>query len=274
MSHAVAIGKLIKSISTSANHHAILIEGPPGWGKTRAVDDALKTVGVQAMHLGAYSTSLNFYNFLYENHDRFIVIDDTSGLLNDSISMAILKAATWQQAGKRIIRWRTNSNLAAAEEFSFSGKFIIICNSFPATADGDAIKSRSYVRPIHITAQEAKKLLCLAAEDKNWFPVTEIARTVAQFLAEQMTDDMVSKISYRTLEMGYDLAKDHPDDWESLLAPKIPSSTEDPLKVVRSLAKQKLKVKEQVRIFEEKTGLKRRTFFNYRNSANLAREQD
>lgn len=273
MSHAVAIGKLIKSVSRNANHHAILIEGPPGWGKTRAVDDALAAAGVQAVHLGAYSTSLNFYNFLYENSDKFVVIDDTSGLLNDSVSMAILKAATWQQGGKRIIRWGTNSNLAAAKEFLFTGKFIIICNSFPSTADGDAIKSRSYVRPIHITATEAKNLLRAAAEDKSWFADAETARVVAQFLAEQMAEDMVSKISYRTLEMGYDLAKDHPDDWQSLLAPKIPPSAEDPIAVVRSLTRQKLKVKDQVRIFEERTGLKRRTFFNYRSNA-LAKDQD
>jgi len=273
MSHAIAIGKLIRSVSMSPNHHAILIEGPPGWGKTRAVDDALRDAGVQTVHLGAYSTSLNFYNFLFENRDRFIVIDDTSGLLNDSISMAILKAATWQQGGRRLIRWRTNSSFAATQEFLFEGKFIIICNSFPATADGDAIKSRSYVRPILITAAEAKKLLSFAAEDKNWFPNTEVARTVADFLSARMTDDMVSTISYRTLEMGYDLAKDHPDDWQSLLAPKIPQCFEDPLSVVKSLAEQKLKVKEQVRIFEEKTGLKRRTFFNYRNSA-LAKKTD
>ena len=81
------------------------------------------------------------------------------------------------------------------------------------------------------------------------------------------------KISYRTLRAGYDLAVDHPDDWRDLLAPKMPLAADDPEKLVKTLAREKLKVKEQVRIFEETTGMSRRTFFKYRQEANLTRER-
>ncbi len=278
MNHSKAISKLIKSLLGSANHHAIIIEGPPGWGKTHSVHQALKESKVQTVQLGAYSTSLSFYNFLYENSDsdNLILIDDTSGLFNDPISMAILKAATWHQGGKRIIRWRTASSLAATPEFEFGAKFIIICNSFPNTPDGEAVKSRSFVRTIQIKGMEARRLLIEASQNKNWFPETAVATAVAKFLAESITDEYVPKVSFRTLELGYDLAKDHPDDWPSLIAPHIPvsvsstsHSTEDPQSVIKGLISQNLKVKDQVRIFEEKTGFKRRTFFNYRNNLNI-----
>lgn len=147
----------------------------------------------------------------------------------------------------------------------------MVCNSFPATPDGEAIKSRSFVRPILVTAFEAKKLLQEAAADKTWYKDTKIATEVAQFLAERLTDQTVGKISYRTLHMGYELAKDHPESWRDLLLPTIPSESEDPSRLVKSLAKKKMKVKDQLRIFEETTGLKRRSFFKYRNEANLNR---
>jgi DNA polymerase III delta prime subunit len=271
MNHIKAIKQLIGSISKSESIHAIIIEGPPGWGKTTAVDLALKEAVVESVHLGAYSTPLNLFNFLFENQDKFIVIDDTSGLFIDSASMAILKAATWQQGGKRAVRWGSTSSRAATPDFDFAGKFIIVCNSFPETPDGEAIKSRSYLRPIHITLTQARNLLLEAAQNSNWYENTHVAKNVAEFLVERLTDGMVSKISYRTLQMGYELAKDHPDNWQELLLPTIPKKIEDPYQFVKSLGKMDLKVKEQVRIFEETTGLKRRTFFKIKSEANQSR---
>ncbi len=67
MSHVEAIRRLIKSVKKSSKHHAIIVEGPPGWGKTTTVEEALKDEGVKALFLGAYSTPLHFYNFISEN---------------------------------------------------------------------------------------------------------------------------------------------------------------------------------------------------------------
>ena len=94
---------------------------------------------------------------------------------------------------------------------------------------------------------------------------------MAKFLCERLTDKTVSKISFRTLRAGYDLAVDHPDDWRDLLAPKMPLASDDPERLVRTLDRENLKVKDQVRIFEETTGKSRRTFFKYRQDANLTR---
>lgn len=268
--YVTAIRKLVHSISKSQKHHAIIISGPPGYGKTTAVDCAIRDSGVKAVHLGAYSSPLGFFNFLAENSDSFIIIDDTSGLFSENSAMAILKAATWDQNGQRILRWRTPTALAVTSEFCFSGKFVIICNSFPNTADGSAVKSRSFLRPIEISSAEAKQLLLTAATDPSWYEDTDVAIEVAEFLCERVTEDTVSKISYRTLEKGYALAKDHPESWQDLLSPEIPAATTNPKRLIRDLAKQNIKVKEQIHIFERTTGLKRRSFFKYRSQANLA----
>ncbi len=272
MDHVDAIRKYVEALRAIPDLHVLIIEGPAGWGKTTTVDKALELAGVDGVHLGAYSTPLNLYNFLAENSDRLIVIDDCAGLFNDQSSMAILKASTWpSKANKRIVKWGSTSNKATTPEFEFHGQFVIVCNSFPSTPDGEAIRSRGYARRFDITLTEAKTLLHQAAKDRKWFPKTKIAESVSAFLIERLNENTLPKISYRTLKNGYRLAEYQPKSWEDLLAPMLPAESIDPEKLVRELSRQKLQVKEQARIFELKTGLKERSFYNYRRANKISR---
>jgi hypothetical protein len=148
-----------------------------------------------------------------------------------------------------------------------SGKFIIVCNSFPKTPDVEAVRSRGYAWRIDITLPEARELLLKAAADRNWFRSPKIAKKVAEFLMERLSPATLPKISYRTLKIGYELAEVHPDSWMQLLSPMMPVENLDPNRLIKELSRKGLKVKDQARIFEEKTGLKRRSFFNYRRAA-------
>lgn len=263
--HIETIKSLLVTVQASQRIHAIIIEGPAGWGKTTAVDEALRTAGVQGVHLGAYSTPLNLYNFLYANRQAVVIIDDCAGLFSDQCSMSILKAATWGQGGGRVIRWGSTSSKAACDNFIFHGKLVVVCNSFPATPDAIAVRSRSFPCRIDVTLARAKELLSEAARDAKWYPNTKTARQVAEFLIKQLNTKSINQMSYRTLQMGYELAQYNSKTWTNLLEQMISVGPEDPKKLILHLAKQELKVKEQVRIFEETTGLKRRTFFKYRS---------
>lgn len=269
LDHISTIKSLLLTVKASQKMHALIVEGPAGWGKTTAVDEAMNMAKVKGVHLGSYSTPLNLFNFLYEHSDKFVIIDDCAGLFTDQGSMAILKAATWGQNQNRIVKWGSTSNRAAIDEFIFKGKLIIICNSFPYTADADAVRSRSFPYKIDITPTRAKTLLIEAAENKKWYPDLRKAQSVAKFLCRKLTDNSISQISYRTLQMGYELAEHNESDWESLLSGLIVSEPEDPKKVLKKLARQGLRVKDQQKQFEEITGLKRRTFFKYRREISL-----
>ncbi len=262
--HISRIKQLILTLRKSPDFHALIVEGPAGWGKTTAVDEALYAAGIKGAHLGAYSTPLNLFNFLAENVKRFIVIDDCAGLFNDQSSMAILKAASWPQGGQRILRWGSTSNRAAVNEFVFRGKVIIVCNKFPDTADAEAVRSRSFPCLLDMTVSQARSHIEYAAEEKKWFKNTSKSKAVARFLCERLTQKTLGQISYRTLRMGYELAIHNPDSWESLLSGMIKFSPINPLRLVKDLSGQNLKVKDQYRLFEEATGMRRRTFFNYR----------
>jgi DNA polymerase III delta prime subunit len=271
MNHVSTIKMLIRTLVNSHEMHALIVEGPAGWGKTTTVDRALRELGIEGVHLGAYATPLHFFNVLSENEGRTVIIDDCAGLFNDQISMAILKAATWGQSGARKIKWGSSSLKAARSDFLFSGKLVIICNTFPSTPDGDAVRSRSFPHKIAVTESEAKALLLEAAGNTAWYPKPAAAESVARYLFRRVSSDSLSHISYRTLRMGYELAEHNPGNWQELLSRMIPAKIEDPKRLVKQLAKQKVKVKEQALAFQEATGLKRRTFFKYRRELNLAR---
>lgn len=265
------IKKLILTVRASEKMHALIVEGPAGWGKTTAIDHALKEAGVKGAHLGAYSTPLNLFNFLFQHKTDLVVIDDCAGLFGDQSSMAILKSATWPRGNRRIIKWGSTTSRAATEEFVFDGKLIIVCNSFPTTSDAEAVKSRSFPRRIEIAPDEAKALLIAAAKDKVWFKDSKKAVSVASFLISRITQKSLSQISYRTLQMGYELAEHNPDSWKELLGGMVATPSVDPKILVRKLAKEGLKVKDQARHFEEVTGLKRRTFFKYRQELEVVK---
>ena len=164
------------------------------------------------------------------------------------------------------MRWGSTSNRADVDEFEFTGKLVIVCNSFPTTPDGAAVASRSYPLKIELTVDSAKVLLRDAARDKSFYPDRHRAKEVAEFLCERLSPGTLPRISYRTLDKGYDLATHSPSDWKRLFLKTLGPSAVDPKAFVADLAKQPLKVKEQVRRFEQATGLKRRTFFNYRTA--------
>jgi DNA polymerase III delta prime subunit len=273
MDHVETIKRLLKTVQASEKMHALLVTGPAGFGKSTAVDEALRQSKTKAVHLGAYSSPLNLFNFLFENSAKSttVVIDDTSGLYNEPSAMALLKAATWAQGKPRILRWGSTTGRAAVEEFEFRGKIAIVCNAFPSTSDANAIRSRSFPYQFEITANKAKELLASAAENSKWYADTKMAKKVAGYLCRVLNESNLSQISYRTLQMGYELAEHNPDDWQVLLSRMITTdAAEDPRKLIKKLAKEDISVREQFHRFEKATGFKRRTFFKYRRELNLS----
>lgn len=273
MNHAETITRLIRTLVNSQEMHALLVEGPAGWGKSSAVHTALTASEIDAAHLGSYSTPLHFFNFLYENQTRVIVMDDCAGLFGDAASMAILKAATWNQANGRVVRWGSTGSKPLAEEFSFTGKLIIVCNSFPNTPDALAVRSRGFPYKIDVGEQEAKLLLKKAAENESWFSDTDLATQVSEFLDHSISKDNISHFSYRTLRMGYELAVHNPQEWPALLSGVLAvSNRQNPKQVIQSL--KGISCQEQIRSFQELTGLRRRSYFYYRKKMALGTQTD
>ena len=272
MEHLEAIADYIETIKSTHDLTSLIVEGQPGWGKTHTVSTALASTNTEKIGLSSYSTPLNLYNFIAEHPTDVIVLDDCSGLFNDQNAMAILKAATWPDTdNKRRVSWGSTSGKAVIPEFEFHGKLIIICNSFPKTADGEAVKSRGLAIKVEFSVEKAKTLLLTAAKDPTWFHNTKVSLNVAEFLIKNLTETTISKISYRTLKAGYHLAEVHPNKWQELFTLILPKEIIGPADIVRKLANDAIQVKEQIRIFIEKTGLSERKFYNLRSDLGLSR---
>lgn len=264
------ITNLVRTLSRADSFSACIVEGDPGWGKTTAVGDALVRLNIDYVHLGSYATPLGLFNFLFQNSGAMILIDDTSGLFNNPQTMAILKAATWEHPKRgRVIRWTSTTEKSDTDEFEFKGKIIIVCNSFPKTADAEAVRNRALDYTVEPTLKEARLLLSEAIQDKEKFKNQKIAEKVLENLLHNLNEDTLKKTSYRTLQKMYEIALHNPDCWDQMLGNVSPSNGIDPLKVLKRLAKEKHKIKDQIQIFEAETGLKRRTFFKYRKSLEI-----
>jgi hypothetical protein len=152
----------------------------------------------------------------------------------------------------------------------FEGKLLVICNSFPRTLDAEAVKNRSLDMKIEPGVSETRELLTLAAQDVLKFPDQITAKKALRSILSELNEETVSKISYRNLQKAYEIAVHNPDTWESVSGRM--SVAESPLRVVEALNDQGLKVKDQLKEFERRTGFRRRSFFKYRKQLGLGEE--
>lgn len=263
----------LRTIMKSEHFHLLILEGRAGVGKTTTVCSAIAELGIEPSILGAYSTPLGFFNFLECNSSKLVIVDDCAGILSSQIAMALLKSATWDQPNRgRVVRWTSTTDRAATDEFVFTGKLVIICNSFPRGADAEAVKNRSLDLKIEPTLEETRDFLKSAAGDSIRFPDQKVASLVLQNLLAELTEETLATISYRNLQKAYEIAVHNPESWEKLAIKGNPLSlatTESPYNAIKTLSASNLKVGDQVKEFERRTGFKRRSFFKYRKQLGL-----
>lgn len=275
MNYIAKIKSYLSLVLKSKDFHAVIVEGPAGWGKTTTIINSFKELGIEPAVLGSYSTPLHFFNFLHENSKRFVLIDDCAGLFSSQTSMAILKAATWGSGTDgRIIKWGTTTQKVKSDSFCFEGKLVIICNFFPSNSDGLAVKSRSLAHKIEVNSKEAQDLVQILSNNRTIFPNQSAAEEISKYLINKFNLLGSDIINLRTLKLAYELCDEDSSNWKTLIEDLLPkydsSSNED---YVLELSKSGLCVNEQLQRFESKTGLKRRRFFYIRNQLGVTKNR-
>ena len=123
---------------------SMIVTGPPGVGKSYGVEKVLSKHDVfatvaQDEKLKKYEvvkgamSAIGLYSKLYEFSDKksILVFDDCDSVLQDELSLNILKAAL-DSGKKRMIHWNTDSRLLRSEgvpnSFEFKGGAIFITN--------------------------------------------------------------------------------------------------------------------------------------------------
>jgi hypothetical protein len=157
------LGMLVSPKSTYTQ--GAIITGAAGIGKTKRVVGKLSNAGVKYTIFNSYSTPLATYESLYRHNGECIVFDDTTGILQDKKSVAILKAALFSATGERLITYSSTAKVlqerGIPESFIFTGRIIIILNEIPATLKESfqALLSRVYHHDVKLTLDEKRRLV-------------------------------------------------------------------------------------------------------------------
>ena len=218
---------------------AMIVTGPPGVGKSFGVEkvlgkhDMISTLGerppkyqVVKGAMSAIGLYCKLYN--YADKDNVLVFDDCDSILQEDLSLNILKAAL-DSKKNRTIHWNTDSfklrNEGVPDSFQFKGSAILITN-----IKFDNVKSKK-MRD-HLAAIESRCHYIDLTIDTEREKMLRIKQIVADgmlkdygFTEEQHTDvvdfidinkSKLRELSLRTVLKVADLAKAFPNNWEAM----------------------------------------------------------
>ena len=214
MKHLDAVLAYLNTLTKSEIFHALVIESKPGWGKSTTLELALKRLRIQWTSGGSYATSLHIYNTLCAHPDALVIFDDCASIFSDPKTMSILKAATWTSSGgngRRRIAWGSTSEKVAVPSVDFRGKIVLLTNVIPDGKETGAFLSRTLSYRIDLSEDDMKTILQEGARSKRYFPNTKTASMVASYLNNNSSRFDFNSINLRTLQLGYELATNHPD---------------------------------------------------------------
>lgn len=195
---------------------SIIITGEGGLGKTHTVTKSIENLGLSKndyVVFKGYSTARGLYDNLYDNNGKLIVFDDCDSVLENKVSVGLLKSAL-DSYSKRELSWSAKMRKGDVypKKFEFNGRIIFISNKSKGDIDG-AILSRSLVVDLSMTPKE--KITRMRYIAKNILPdySIDIKLEALDFLDENKDK---YDINLRTLIMVSKMRKSFPDTWRNL----------------------------------------------------------
>lgn len=220
---------------------AMIVTGPPGVGKSFGVEEVLSKHDLMAtvannsklkkyeVVKGAMS-ALGLYSKLYEYKDAksILVFDDCDSVLQDELSLNILKAAL-DSSKKRTIHWNTDSRLlrdqGAPNSFEFKGGAIFITNikfenvrSKKLQDHLAALESRCHYLDLTIDTEREKMLRIEQIIEDGMLLSYEFTQEEQQELVAFIDSNKkkLRELSLRTVLKIADLRKSFPNKWQSV----------------------------------------------------------
>jgi hypothetical protein len=195
---------------------SLILVGEGGLGKTYSVSKAIKDNGLYEgnwISFKGYSTPRGLFNALYDNNGKLIVFDDCDSILEDKVSLNILKSAL-DSYEKRTISWmaKMNKNDDYPQQFEFTGRIIFISNKAKEKIDG-AILSRSLVIDLSMTPKEKVERMRFILDDIMPEYPRAIKLDALNFLENNKEN---TNLNMRTLITVSKVRKSFPNKWERL----------------------------------------------------------
>lgn len=255
--------KYIKAVIKSKGYlNSLFIISEAGLGKTTILLSTLKELKKDYVYINNYATIVEFVNFLYENKDKIIVLDDFETLFKMGDRMInILKGALWGYGknNTRVISYlTTDKRLKAPQQFEFTGKIFFLLNRKPNKNDEliNALLSRSLVYELKFDYPTLMNLFAefIKLPYKNL--TYEQRKEIFEYIKEN-ADETTENLNFRTIIKLYDLYIQDKELWKNS---NILNKNEK-LVLLKKLISECKTIREAQERFREQTGLGRTTFF-------------
>ena len=247
---------LITTLNKSKEVFGLILKGGSGIGKSYTTIKVLKDLGLKKgvgyEMMSAYTTPLEFYQFLYENKDnKIVILDDTMGFFNNPINIGIVLSALWGE-GKRIVHYHSSSGkLKVPNSFIFNSKIIWCVNELPKELS--AVKSRCYFHELDFSYKYKIKLFYEIAKIKK------IPLEVVDFIRDN-SDELTPDLDFRLLMKINDIYRYNKKNWKEI-GSNLLGKTTNLVLLKRFLAESTTIGEAQIK-FSQETGLCRKTFYN------------
>lgn len=215
----------------SGDVFSLIVNGPPGVGKTHSVDAYLKKYAKDNYKvISGHLTLLSLYSVLYgyRKKGQIVVLDDVDSVFSKVEGLNILKAAMDTKA-TRNIHWESPSGLLNTmqlpKNFEFQGGVILISNIGFGGTNGKlvahllALKDRSYCIPIAETTENSLfKQVCFMVLERGLMTALEVPDDAQQMLLEYIETNQrqLHTVSLRTVVKLAKIYKIDPVEWRSM----------------------------------------------------------
>lgn len=253
--------KSMAKMVVRGNSTGLLLWGKGGLGKTYSIIRAFKEEGVDFVYSCGFSTTLQFYNFLYNNRDKNIIFDDISNILKSYSILDLLKSALYSPKGVRIVHYGTTSpKLSVPSKFEFTGTITILINQLRENnEDLKAVADRILSYELKMDYKDIIKVIFELARQEYKNLTKEERFKIANWIKDNTTP-ATENLNLRLLFKVYEIFRYDKENWEKL-AGKTLINNEKMLEVKKLLEKYN-SVKEAEKEFIE-IGLGcRKTFYN------------
>jgi hypothetical protein len=182
----------------------MIVSGPPGVGKSHGIQQELEKMTLldriadrdpRWQVVKGAMTAVGLYCKLYEFSDEgnVLVFDDCDSILQDELSLNLLKAAL-DSGKKRRIFWNSDSRLLNQEnipnDFEFKGTVIFVTN-----VKFENIRSKKLRDHLEALESRCHYLdLTLDTDRDKFLRIEQIAETGELFLSQKLTDEQADEV--------------------------------------------------------------------------------
>lgn len=252
----------IKSVARGYNK-AFIFLGGCGLGKSYITRQTLAKENVKFIESRGVNSPLGFYQFLYENNskDLVLVFDDVAGLIDNPNAYSILLGVLWEG----LACWNsTTAKLKIPKQFVFKGRIIIIANrlkgelkEFAKDSNAEIVKSRCLTYRIELNREEKIKMMYSIAKQKNKELSEKERVKIVDFIKEN-TSQATDNFDLRTQHKIERLFLYDKKNWRELATPLLPKNKV--LEYMDYCLKNNNSIKDAQKEWSEETGLCARTF--------------